>query len=353
MTTHTIGLVGCGHISVTHLKAWKKLTNCEVRGVFDLNQELAAKRAQEFAVPKIYTDLNELIADCDVLDVCTPPQTHAKIAQQIIAAGKNLVIEKPLVTNVADWEMLLAALETSPSKIAIVHNLKYSAGIQQAKKWVDAGKIGRIISIQNEFLTSPNHDRMLVGNSHWSHRLPGGRWFETMPHQLYLTHYFGGNLKFTSVSSLHTNAATPGAPADEVLVTLKNEHSTATIHFSSNCEQNQRTLVLQGTEGKITVDLLSSYAALSTQRDSKSSRAIGGKIALDAGQLVLTWLPNRAQYALNQIQGETPHAAIIRTFARYLDGQGEAPTPLDEIDYVVRNGDLIGRAIDESVKCPA
>ena len=348
MADYKVGLVGCGHISVTHLKSWKKTPGCKVIGVSDLDRSLAEKRVKDFNIPTIFEDLDALIAACDVVDVCTPPQTHHWIAKKVLAAGKHLVIEKPLVTAVSDWDEMAALLAESGKKITVIHNLKYSHSIQQAKQWLDEGRIGQVIRIQREFLTSPSTDRMLVGNSHWSHKLPGGRWFETLPHELYLTHYFAGPLELESVAAVHTANAPAGAPADEVLITLKNGRSMATIHFSANCEQNRRVFTVIGTEGMITVDILSDFATLTRPRDAQNKRAVGRPL-IEAGKTVLRSVPDRAAYLQRRLAGDSPHSSIIQAFGRYLQGQGPVPTPVDEIDYVVRNCDKIGREIDRQL----
>jgi predicted dehydrogenase len=132
-----VGLVGCGHISTAHLKAWQKTPDCEVVGVFDLNPALAERQARKFKIKKIYEEIELLIDECEVVDVCTPPQTHIHIARQVIIAGRHLIIEKPLVTEVVDWEELTNLLSNSPSQITDIHNQKYLHSVLQAKQWVN------------------------------------------------------------------------------------------------------------------------------------------------------------------------------------------------------------------------
>ncbi|GIK56051.1 MAG: Gfo/Idh/MocA family oxidoreductase [Chloroflexi bacterium] len=350
MTNYKVGLVGTGVISPAHLRGWQRTTGGVVAGVFDLNRDMAQQRADEFKIPVVYDSLEQLIMACDVVDVCTPPQSHAAIAQQVLAAGRHLVIEKPLVTAVADWDEMAALAQEKQVTITVIHNLKVARCVEQAKKWVDEGRIGQIIRIRREFLTSPEADRMLVGNTHWSHQLPGGRWFETLPHELYLTHYFTGPLEVADVQALHTTNATEGAPADEVVITLRGESCLATIHFSANCRQNRRAFTLQGTEGIIQVDLLGDFATLSRYQDRRWRRPLGGYMATETARDGLHWLPNRCGYLWWQLRGQTPHTRIISAVDRYLRGEGGPLTPLDEIDYVVRNCDRIGREIDRQVK---
>src|SRR4051812_25626171 len=108
MRIMNVGIVGCGVISAAHIKAWQRTPGFHVRGVVDTNTEQAQKRAKEFSIETIYDGLDQLIADCDVVDVCTPPQSHAAIAEKAIAGGRHIVMEKPVVTKIEDWDRLRA-----------------------------------------------------------------------------------------------------------------------------------------------------------------------------------------------------------------------------------------------------
>lgn len=344
-----VGLVGCGAIAPAHLHAWTKTDGVDVRGVFDLDRGLADKRAKEFSIKRIYDTLDQLLDDCDVVDVCTPPQTHGSIAKQVLQARRHLLIEKPVVIAASDWDAIAAAARSSSTKLAVIHNLKFAQSVRTAKKWVDDGRIGDIIRVQREFLTSPETDRMLVGTKHWSHRLPGGRWFETLPHELYLTHWFAGAMTPIDAAIASTPTAPPGAPADEVVLTLGGDRALATIHFSANCAVNRRVFTLQGSLGQIQVDILSDLATVQTIKDKKWMRAAGRPI-LAAGQTILQGVGDRSMYGWRRLRGESPHLRAVHAFADYVLDRGPSPTPLDEIEYVVTNCDRIGRMIDDRLR---
>lgn len=341
-----VGILGCGHISAEHLKGWRKAKGASVAGVFDLNKENAAKRAKQFGVATVFDTIDQLVAECDIVDICTPPSSHAALAMKALEAGKHLLIEKPMVIEESDWDAIEAKLREGRSKLAIVHNLKFGESVIQAKKLVDEGRIGKLIRIQREFLTHPRHDRMLTEAPHWSHKLPGGRWFETLPHELYISHYFGGPAELVSVAAMRTPAAVNGVRADEVTLTFQNDRCITTVHYSSSCEMNRRTITFTGTKGVIYVDVLSDSMSISTIEDSKPRRAMGIEY-LEQAQRLTRALPDRARYLLRRSRGDRPHTRLITQFADYLHGKAESPTPLDEVDYVVRNCYRVGRAIDE------
>ena len=346
--TLNVGLVGCGHISAAHLRGWRRAAGCRVSGLFDLDAALASRRARGFGVPRVHDDLDRLISTSDVVDVCTPPATHAEIAGRTLRAGRHLLIEKPLVTELSEWEALLEVAAGSSAVITVVHNIKFAHGVQVARRWLDEGRIGRLIRLSRRFLTSPERDRMLEAESHWSHRLPGGRWLETLPHALYLTHHLAGPLELADVVALATSEPPGRHGADEVLVTLAGEDRVATIEYSARCRANTRTLSLIGTEGRIELDLLSGAVWRSTVHDRRWKRAVGVSY-MEAARTLAHGVPERAGHLLRRLRGVTPHGRLIAALADHLRGEGPPPTPLDEIDYVIRNCDRIGRAIDRRI----
>jgi predicted dehydrogenase len=343
-----VGIIGCGHISDTHIKSWGKSTNSKVFGLFDLDKELVDNKASKYGIANTYDNLEAIIYDCDVLDVCTPPHTHFSICKQIIVAGKYLLIEKPLVTDVSEWNQLKELIIKHDVKVGLCHNLKFNLSVQNAKKKIDQGAIGDLIRINRFFLTNPNTDRMLRGNDHWSHKLPGGRWFETMPHELYLTHYFAGWSELDNVSALSTPNATEGASADEVCFTLSNKKVISNYHYSSNSLQNKRYIEFIGTKGVITLDVLSDMLLIDRVADSKTKRALG-IIGIDAIHKSFQIEPDRIRNYLEKIKGVSPHTRIIQQFDTYLDGKSESPTPIEEIDFVVQYCDKVGNEIDKRI----
>jgi len=352
MKTHTrVGLVGCGVISGAHLKAWRK-TACMVEGVFDIDRSLAEKKARQFGLHRVYSSVEDLIEHSDIVDVCTPSHTHADIARKAIKAGRHLVIEKPLVTSIEEWEELSGLIQESGVKVAVVHNQKFVNAFQQAKRWIDNGRIGDVIAVSRQFLTNPASDRMLETADHWSHQLRGGRWFETLPHDLYLIYDIAGPLDFmTATVAKGRDVPSKGSTADEVLLTLRNERCIGTIHYSSNCGTNRRMLYIYGSKGIITVDFLSDAAYLSRIKDDKWKRAVG-RLFLEGALVLGRMVPDRLGYTYRRLNGETPHAALILAYEKYLEGKGPNPTPLDEIDYVMRNGARIADSIEAELYAP-
>ena len=151
-----------------------------------------------------------------------------------------------------------------------------------------------------------------------------------------------------SALQLRTREVTAGKTAEEVLIHLRGPRTLATIRFSARCELNQRTVTLTGSRGVARLDILANAATLHRIPDGTLTRVLGRELRGVAGT-VLQAIPDRAIYALDRLRGVSSHTLLIDAFDRALHGRGEPPTPLDEIDYVVRNCDAIGRSIDQQL----
>lgn len=346
-----VGIVGAGHISSSHISGWKKARGAVVTSITDLDRSAAKDRAKQWGVQAVADDIEHLLDTCDVVDICTPPHTHSSIIIAAAGAGRHVLVEKPVVTSVEDWRRVRHEVETRGVQLAVVHNIKFSRSLQTTRRWIDEGRIGRILRIRREFLTHPAKDRMLAGDGHWSHTLPGGRWFETLPHELYLIYWLAGALEFDGLSALATGNSPPGAPADEVSLSFRGSDVLATVQYSAHCELNRRVFEVIGTRGRIHVDLLSDSASLSRSRDQRWRRVLGGA-RIDALQCLVGWIPDRLAYLADRIRSRTPHSRLISSFADSLLKGTPTPTPLDEIGYVVEMGDTVSRAIEAQVTTP-
>ena len=88
-----VGLVGCGEVANwAHLPSLKKVKRAEVVAVCDVAEKVAASTTQRFHIRQYYTDFSQMLAreKLDIMDICTPPDTHAAIAiPAIMGLSKN------------------------------------------------------------------------------------------------------------------------------------------------------------------------------------------------------------------------------------------------------------------------
>ena len=145
-----IGIIGAGHISESHLKAFGQMENCQVKAISDLNEDLAKKRATDFGVPNVYTDYKELLKDNEInaIVVATPTFAHKDIVIDALKSGKNVLCEKPPALNaleVAECEKV--ARETG---MLLMYGLvcRFRPVNTYLKKLIDNGEMGEFVSAE-------------------------------------------------------------------------------------------------------------------------------------------------------------------------------------------------------------
>lgn len=140
-----VAVVG-GGIGINHINGYKSLPEqYELVSICDIDRERAQKIAAEHAIPLVTTDIAELcrMDDLDVIDICTPPHLHFTQVQQVLAAGKHAICEKPLVSSLAEVDELVAAEARSGRRVMPVYQYRYGHGLQKLKFLVEAGLAGQ------------------------------------------------------------------------------------------------------------------------------------------------------------------------------------------------------------------
>src|SRR5277367_5108716 len=92
-------IIGSGLIAkLKHIPAFQRHRDkVHLTALCDVNIDAARLAAAAGGIPNAYADVGEMLAKekPDIVDICTPPKTHAKIAVQCMQAGSNVLIEKP------------------------------------------------------------------------------------------------------------------------------------------------------------------------------------------------------------------------------------------------------------------
>ncbi|TDC39582.1 Gfo/Idh/MocA family oxidoreductase [Micromonospora sp. KC213] len=141
-------IVGTGGIAHAHAQALRAYDErAELVAVVDVDPDRAREFAARWAVPKVYTDLAELLADArlDVIHVCTPPVSHAPLALQCLRAGVTVLVEKPPALSLAELDTLAAACRASGAHFATVFQHRFGSGAVRLREMAAAGRLGRCL----------------------------------------------------------------------------------------------------------------------------------------------------------------------------------------------------------------
>ena len=139
-----VAVVGCG-IGAAHVRAYKTLPEkFALTTICDVDEAKARALADEHGVPQVIGSLDTLCRDpdLDVIDICTPPHLHFAQIQQVLAAGKHAICEKPLVGSLRDADALIDAERASGRRLMPIFQYRFGHGLQKLKFLQDEGLTG-------------------------------------------------------------------------------------------------------------------------------------------------------------------------------------------------------------------
>jgi predicted dehydrogenase len=146
-------VVGCG-IGKSHMLAFQKVPDqFTLAAICDLDATKTQAVADELKIGKVYTSLADLCADpeIDVIDLATPPHLHFDQIQQVLAAGKHVICEKPLVPSLKHVDILVDVEKKAGGKrILPIFQYRYGHGFQKLKFLHDRGLTGKAYTVNIE-----------------------------------------------------------------------------------------------------------------------------------------------------------------------------------------------------------
>ena len=127
-----IGVFGTGHLGKFHLNNWKEINDISLVGFYDPNDEIATDVAQKYGL-KRFLNADDLIAECDAVDVVTPTQFHFAICEKAIKSGKHVFVEKPMANTMAEARELVKLARESKIKFQVGHVERFNPAFLAVK----------------------------------------------------------------------------------------------------------------------------------------------------------------------------------------------------------------------------
>ena len=181
--TYRIGIIGCGGMGRSHSRAWTKQPNATVVAAADIYEESAKRVADEYDVPAIYTDVNEMLAkeELDIVSITTWQGPRAEATVAAANAGvKGIIGEKPMSASLGHADEMLAACEANDVKLVIGHQGRYAPANIEARRLVAAGAIGEPTTVHHR--AKPHAGLLNTG----THAIDGWRFLLSDPETLWV-----------------------------------------------------------------------------------------------------------------------------------------------------------------------
>lgn len=147
-----IGVIGVGSMGQNHVRILNEMGM--LAGIADSVPEVAKTVAAKYSVPS-HTDYRELLAsDADAVVVVTPTTTHREVATNALRAGKHVLLEKPMTGNSADLKELVSLAKAKGRVLAGGFTERHNPAVGFAKKAVEGGDFGELITAATRRVSS-------------------------------------------------------------------------------------------------------------------------------------------------------------------------------------------------------
>ncbi len=123
-----IGVVGAGYWGIRHVRVLSSIPGVSV-SVVDRDEGRRQAALESYSVNRVAADLDEILDDLDAVVVATPPTTHYPLASAALAAGVHVLVEKPMTTNLADADDLLAEAERKNLCLMVGHTFEFNSAV--------------------------------------------------------------------------------------------------------------------------------------------------------------------------------------------------------------------------------
>lgn len=254
MTLLQVAVIGTGSIAQSrHLPNIKRSDKAVLRGIYNRTLRHSQETVKNYG-GKIYQSLDELWNDDQVqaVIIATPVSSHAALVIEALKAGKYVLVEKPVTQTVAEITEIQRIERASSSWVMVSHNQRYYPPHQKLKELLNQHVIGDIISFRT-FLGPPlenaaNMDQVSAVADIGSHRLDLIHWLFNSD----VSGVFARFYKYTPIQK-RNDYVTDHEDLAHVILELKNGVIGTLVCSQKSVNHNDRTTLVMGTEGSITV----------------------------------------------------------------------------------------------------
>jgi predicted dehydrogenase len=258
-----VALVGTGYYSQFHIDGWQKHPEAELCAVCDLDPNRAAAAAREHAITASYTDVARMLLEVkpDVIDIVTPPATHALVVEQAIGKVPFAVCQKPFTGNYTQALALTQKAEASSTTLLVHENFRFTPWFRETKRLIDSGHLGRLHGIT--FRLRPGDGQ---GPSAYLDRQP---YFQKMPrllvtetavHLIDAFRFLAGEVKSVYAQLRRLNPLIAGEDAGIIVFEFANgvagifDGNRLNEHPAANQRRTMGELWVEGEKGVLRLD---------------------------------------------------------------------------------------------------
>jgi len=318
-----------------HGPALRNTEGCNIVAICDPEIAHTEEVAKKLGIPRVFATVREALEHehADALDVCSIPSRHVEDVLVGLEFGCHVLVEKPVAFNTDDLERMKKASERAGKVLSFVHSQKFLRGPMEAFRKIENEEIGVVCNTYTRKLFPASGHRMFKHADHWCHKLPGGCWYDALPHLIYLQYALVGEMKLRSVSVRKQGIGYDWIIVDEAVVVLEHSNGFAEFQLSANGEVKEESAVVTGSKGMVVYDF-------------ENARAMAGMGDFLCDRQPIT-SASRSDSCSEPPYG---HDRIIQGFVDEIQNQGTPLISWDEAYHVVKISHEIAEAFSSQTR---
>jgi D-apiose dehydrogenase len=144
-----VAIVGTGYFARFHFDGWSRIPGVTIVAAADLDTAKRETMARDFNVSRTFDTAEAMLdaVDCDVLDIATPPPTHAGLVKLGLSRGLTVVCQKPFCTSYDEACATARLADGNPNTLIIHENFRFEPWYRATKGLLDQGALGDVYQI--------------------------------------------------------------------------------------------------------------------------------------------------------------------------------------------------------------
>ncbi len=130
-----IGVIGTGHLGKFHIKLYKQIDDCDLVGIFDINNAAAQNAGNEFGV-KVFDDVEDLLNEVNAVSIAAPTSAHYEVAKKCLEKNIHVFVEKPITVSIGEAEELVKITEEKKLIMQVGHVERFNPALISLEKYI-------------------------------------------------------------------------------------------------------------------------------------------------------------------------------------------------------------------------
>lgn len=272
-----VGVIGLGHVAIeAHIPALRVTKNASLVAAADIDERRLKILREKMSSDMLFTDYRRVLEldSVDMVIICLPPLLHGSVTLEALKAGKHVLVEKPLTTDLAEAVEIAETSLRTERKVCVVQNFRYICSVRETKNKIVNGAVGKLLCVNTVAHVTPTGMRpWLFG--------PRGILEDFGPHPVDMTNWLISSVPsrvFCSGGALERATSI----TDMRMMVTYEDGPISTIGMSWLAGATKFEVSVMGTGGELALDvflnhMIESHGAASLYYQTKDSLRLAKK----------------------------------------------------------------------------